>query len=278
MQNVCQCFTEAQFSTLETGKLRDMISISLMDPDLIELSHKETIKSTDESCYSVSWRDNDILYATENDVVVFNNSNKTRITALNMPYCHCVRQTGGFAMAVLCDTVSGQNKRMREVRLGRYGGLFAPDALICQFEQEVDDLFHISIDSNLIATCDADNHEIKVFSFKGEQVMSIGSSHLKGPWGVLLRGTVLLVTDFTDGCLYKFNLEPNSEPVWECRNLESPTGICMDSKGFIYVASDDASGINLISPQGMWSKSCLAQTSISFGIRVAVGFFGFQNC
>lgn len=217
--------------------------------ELIDIYFKKSI-TRKGMCYSVSWSGTSLLYSIDHLVIEHDNDGWETEVAVPVPAC-CVIKAGGFSLAILVNSTDSQNKPIRQIRIGSHNMLPADDSIICENERDNSNLSHLSISRKYIATCDTTSKEVKVFSIRGEHIMNIGSGQLKRPWGVLLIDNAVLVTDSSNGCLYKYNLMSDSYPVWKCENLRSPTGICVDSQGYIYVASNKGNVIYLVSPQGI---------------------------
>ena len=104
--------------------------------------------------------------------------------------------------------------------------------------------------------------------------MTIGEDMYCFPSGVLILGNCLLVTDNITKCLHKFRLESHSAKlIWTCKDLDSPTGICVDKHGLIYVASEEGGVIYLVSPEGKLTCAFPCTVNLSENLNFFQNFF-----
>ena len=129
--------------------------------------------------------------------------------------------------------------------------LFNRKALACSFTQEEFKLAHMAVTDTHIAVCNYGKGNVTLYNTSGNEVYAIGAGQLERPWGVfLLGGESVLVTDSINGRLFKYKLEADAKPMWFCERLQSPTGICVDAEGNIFVASNSGARIYVVSPEG----------------------------
>ena len=104
-----------------------------------------------------------------------------------------------------------------------------------RYKQENNSFAHIAVTDSHIAVSNTSLSNLKVYNASGDELFTIGEGQLQRPLGVfLLREGSVLVTDVRTGMLYKYRLEADTEPVWVCQDLISPTGICVDANGNYY--------------------------------------------
>ena len=165
---------------------------------------------------------------------------------------HCVRAFGYGDLALLtAANEKGIQVARRSVRISSLKVLFNKSSVVTSYKQENTTLAHIAVTDSHIAVCNTGLGNLKVYNASGDELFTIGEGTLQRPWGIsLLRKGSVLVTDARTGMLYKYRLESDAKPVWVCRDLQSPTGICVDANGNILVASNEAKRIYVVSPEG----------------------------
>ena len=233
-----------------------------MEPDQIDIQFCQQFDSEDGQLhYSAAWLGDDVIVGGNKGFFVYNPSNnKSKEINVSCQFVCSVESFGRFAVAALCKT-DGK----LEIRLSCLDSLHLEDAIICEYDQDNLYLAHMALSETHVASADKQGKQVRVYNWNGFQLLTLGSGKLKRPWGVLLQKNSVFVSDSDVGCLYKYRLEEDSEPEWVCDGLKSPTGICQDKNGYIYVASNIKSAIYLISPQGnilmlttrIWSYSIL---------------------
>ena len=217
-------------------------------------TYKEHIstKDTGGSCYSVAWNGQHLYIAAHTNLITHN-------TVTGEEYhkaipegntLHCVRALGNGELAVL-TALWGKEKGIRNVRMSPIESLFDRRALVFPFPQDNANLAHIAVTDSHIAVSNSGKGNLILYNADGDEMYAIGAGQLKRPWGVFLFGEeFVLVTETTNGRLYKYRLEADAKPVWVCENLKSPTGICVDAEGNIFVASGGGACIYVVSPEG----------------------------
>ena len=210
---------------------------------------RENVPAHGKNYYTVAWLGKELLIGTNNALLQHNMSTGKQDRTYIKGSVHCVRSVRNCDVALLLDNVNND----REVRVSfDRSSLGSSTTTLCEVEQKTNNLSHISVSDQHIAVCDRKAKEVIIFGVDGTRILTVGSGKLKSPWGVLLLDdlTVLITNWENNDSLYKYRLEPDSKPVWQCKNLVSPTGICVDRDGYIYVASNAGKRIYLISPQG----------------------------
>ena len=222
--------------------------LALQCTDRISIQHLKTISTTsiDKFIYSVCWNGAKIVAGADDAILTFSKYNSTNRVNIRGDV-NCIRKVGDHAFAILHN----KNDTDREVRISSIKTLCDPKTTVFRFSQDSNFLLRLSISDQYIAVCDVNQHVVNLWTLQGQYKMAVGEEILSCPDGVLLLRDHLLVADNTDKCLYKFKLDSNSAKlVWTCNDLQSPTGICVDKHGFIYVASNGVGVIYLVSPDG----------------------------
>lgn len=124
--------------------------------------------------------------------------------------------------------------------------------LFGEFFRTTDKYSLLSSSDKQVVAVDPDHKQLKVYNINGDNLYDMKLVGMMRPWGVhLLPDGCVLVTDFLAGSLKKYKLKSgSSEPLWVCRELESPVGISTDFAGLIYVASFTGKKIYVISHYG----------------------------
>ena len=134
--------------------------------------------------------------------------------------------------------------------------LYSPELtfmkLFGEFFRTTDKYSHLSSSEKQVVAIDPDHKQLKVYSTGGDNLYDMKLVGMMRPWGVhCLPDGCVLVTDFMGGSLKKYKLKQGtSEPIWVCRDLESPVGITTDFAGLIYVSSFTGKKIYVITSDG----------------------------
>jgi hypothetical protein len=114
-----------------------------------------------------------------------------------------------------------------------------------------DKITHLSANKEYLACIDYVNKTLMVFSSTNDtHQFTIPLTDLQHPYGVHLTSDAVLVTDPSEGKLYKYALSPSPVRLWVCSGLPGAAGIDRDESGFIYVTSTRSTNIYIISPEG----------------------------
>ena len=218
------------------------------------LTYKEHIstKDTGGSCYSVAWNGQHLYIGAHTKLIIHNTvtGEETNRAIPEGNALQCVRALGNGELAVLTSP-HGKDKGVRNIRISPIKSLFKMKALACLFTQDDNHLTHIAVTDTHIAVCNSGKGNVTIYNANGDELFTVGAGQLPRPWGVFLLGEeFVLVTEKTNGRLYKYRLEADAKPVWVCKNLESPTGICLDAEGNIFVASNSGARVYMVSPEG----------------------------
>lgn len=220
-----------------------------MEPDRLELQFKRHIGIDGELACSTAWLGDDMAVGVAGGFLIINpvdgRKEKTKMVPHNA-VIYSVQSVGKFALAALCKV----SKNKMEIRLSCPHSLSNKKSIVHEFEQEDDLLTHMAISDTCIAICSLQRKLINVIDLKTKQSLVVGSGKLQHPWGVSLKQNHVVVGDCDVGCVFKYKLEKDSEPEWICKGLKSPSGICEDEDGYLYVASNSDKVIYLLSPQG----------------------------
>ena len=230
--------------------LQQKFSIDESDHTKFIVKIQKNIPANGELYYTVAWLGKDLLIGTNNKIRHRNTTTGKQDRTYIKGSVQCVRSVGNCDVALLID--NDNDDREVKVSFDR-SSLGSSTTTLCEVEQKTNNLSHISVSDQHIAVCDNKAKGVIIFGVDGTRIMSVGLGELTRPWGVsLLDDLTVLVTDYStnNGSLYKYRLEPDRKPAWQCKNLVSPTGICVDRDGYIYVASNAGKRIYLISPQG----------------------------
>lgn len=124
--------------------------------------------------------------------------------------------------------------------------------LFGEFFRTTDKFSHLASSERHVVAVDPDSKQLRVFSATGSSLYDMRLMGMMRPWGVhYLPDGCVLVSDFLAGSLKKYKVKPgNSDPIWACRDLESPVGITTDYTGLIYVASFTGKKIYVLSHDG----------------------------
>ena len=230
--------------------LQQKFSIDESDHTKFKVEFQKNSPVDGELYYTVAWLGKDLLIGTNNKILQRNMSTGKQDHTYIKGCVHSVRSVGNCDVALLV----GNDNDDREVKVSfDRSSLGSSTTTLCEVEQKTNTLSHISVSDQHVAICDMKAKEVIIFDVDGTRIMRLGSGVLTSPHGVsLLDDLTVLVTNYSanKGTLYKYRLEPDSKPAWQCKNLVSPTGICVDRDGYIYVASYAGKRIYLISPQG----------------------------
>ena len=222
--------------------------LALQCTDRISIQHLKTISTTsiDKFIYSVCWNGVEIVAGANDAILTFSEYNSTNRVNIR-GHVSCIRKAGDHAFAILHH----KNDTDREVRISSIRTLCDPKSTVFRFNQDGNSLLRLSISDQYIAVCDVNQHVVNLWTPQGQYKMAVGEEILSCPDGVLLLRDHLLVADAAGKSLYKFKLDANSANlIWTCKDLKSPTGICVDNHGFIYAVSEKGGVIYLISPNG----------------------------
>ena len=226
------------------------LSVDKSDHTKCKVEIRENVPAYGKNYYTIAWLGKELLIGTNNALLQHNMSTGKQDRTYIKGSVHCVRSVRNCDVALLLDNVNND----REVRVSfDRSSLGSSTTTLCEVEQKTNNLSHISVSDQHVAVCDNKAKGVIIFGLDGTRIMSVGLGELTRPWGVsLLDDLTVLVTDYStnNGSLYKYRLEPDRKPAWQCKNLVSPTGICVDRDGYIYVASNAGKRIYLISPQG----------------------------
>ena len=217
-------------------------------------TYKEHIatKDTGGSCYSVAWNGHQLYIAAHTKLITHNTvtGEETNRAIPKENVFNCVRALDSGELAVL-TALCGKVKGVRNIRISPIESLFNRSSLVFSFTQDNNYLTHIAVSDSHIAVSNYGKSNLILYSADGDEMYAIGAGQLKRPWGVFLIGEeFVLVTETTNGRLHKYRLEADAKPVWVCENLQSPTGICVDAEGNIFVASGGGACIYVVSPEG----------------------------
>ena len=217
-------------------------TLSVIEPERHELTHISKLEKID--CKSVSWCANKLIIGTHLQILSGDPStgNKWGENVIreidDTERLYCVRSLGPHAV-VVCrpDYNSPYRRHLRisdteHIKTSRNVHYLTPQS---------ENITYISAsDQHIVVTNLDKNRKVTLNNIHGmEQLFTLGSGQMKYPWGVSLHYNFVLVTDHKADCLYKYPLREESAPDWICPNLKSPTGVCADKKGFIYVASSN---------------------------------------
>lgn len=134
--------------------------------------------------------------------------------------------------------------------------LYSPELtfikLFGEFFRTTDKFSHMSSSEKHVVAVDPDTKQLRVYGTNGDSLFDMKLVGMMRPWGVhYLQDGCVLVSDFMAGSVRKYKVLPgHSEPIWVCRDLESPVGITTDFSGIIYVASFTGSKIYVLSHEG----------------------------
>ena len=218
------------------------------------LTYKDHISTKDNggACFSVAWNGQHLSIGGQ-AILITHDTVTGRETYEALPVRNtlvCIRSLGNGELAVL-TALRGKEKGVRNVRMSPIESLFDRRALVFPFTQDNNHLAHIAVSDSHIAVSNSGKGNLILYNADGDEMYAIGAGQLKRPWGVFLLGEeFVLVTETTNGRLYKSRLEADAKPVWVCENLQSPTGICVDAEGNIFVASNAGACIYVVSPEG----------------------------
>lgn len=217
-----------------------------MELDELSLTFRKAIATHEPRCYAVTWFGDEILIGVKGGLLAYNMKTlqeKTIDLGLNV---NSVKPAGKFSVATLCF----KSEQVREIIISDLHLLPNSGSIKCKFNQNSDDLLHVAVSDTHIVVGDTMFKRVIVFNHEGKQVFCLGTGRLKRPWGVLLSGNHLFVSDCDDGCLYKYELTADSQPMWVCKDLHSPSGICDGKDGYLYVASNSRNQVYLVSQEG----------------------------
>ncbi|XP_067944154.1 tripartite motif-containing protein 2-like isoform X1 [Watersipora subatra] len=128
--------------------------------------------------------------------------------------------------------------------------------LFGEFFRTTDKFSHIASSNTNVVAVDPDHKLLKVYNLNGDSLYDMKLVGMMRPWGVhCLPDGCVLVSDFLASNIKKFKLRSgSSEPIWVCRDLESPVGISTDFSGLIYVSSFSGKKIYILSNDGLKMK------------------------
>ena len=216
-------------------------TLSVIEPERHELTHISKLEKID--CKSVSWCANKLIIGTHLQILSGDPStgNKwgenVRRENAGTTTLHCVRALGPHAV-VVCRRPDYDVKG-RHVRISNTGDI-KNSRSVCYLPSQSETITYISVTDQHIAVTNLDTkRNVTLYNIHGIELFTLGSGQLTYPWGVALHDDFVLVTDHNADCLYKYPLRKESAADWVCHNLKTPTGVCTDKKGFIYVASSN---------------------------------------
>ena len=160
---------------------------------------------------------------------------RQRSCYMDIKTIQCVRALGPHTTAVSFKPNRPPYKI--QIKIGDLRSFSKHYTTVCRVNSAEGTLTYISASMTHIAAIDAVEKNVTIFSARGDKLFTLGSKKLLLPWGVYLHKNFVLVTDHQVGCLYKYPLKDRSRPQWVCLQLDKATGVCMDEKRFIYVAS-----------------------------------------
>lgn len=239
------------------------LGLSLMEPNRVVLQFKRHFAIDGETAYSTAWLGDDMAVGANKGFLIINSVDGKKEKKKMVPpntNISSVQSVGKFALAALCKV----SKKKMETRLSCPHSLSNRESIVHEFEEEDEFLTHMAISDTYIAICGLQRKSINVIDRKTKHSLAVGSGKLQRPYGVLLQQNHVVVGDLDMGCVFKYKLEKNSEPEWICEGLQSPSGICEDKDGYLYVASNDGKVIYLLSPQGDFLCLCLVLIYASF--------------
>ena len=189
-------------------------------------------------------------------------SSASVIAIMDNETVQCVRALGPHTTAVSLKLKHPPNKI--QIKIGHLRYINEYHTTVCTVYSAEGTLTYISASMTHIAAVDAVEKNVTIFSAKGDKLFTLGSKNLLLPWGVYLHKNFVLITDHQAGCLYKYPLKDRSRLQWVCRQLINATGVCMDEKRFIYVASLGTprsvyAHIHLIAPTGNVMNAMIAK-------------------
>ena len=217
-------------------------TLSVIEPERHELRHISKLDETD--CKSVSWCANKLIIGTHLQILTGDPSigNKwgenVKRENVDTERLYCVRSLGPHAVVVCRPDYNSPYRRHLRISDTEH---MKTSRNVHYLIPQSENITYISASVQHIAVTNLDkNRNVTLYNIHGMvQLFTLGSGQLKYPWGVALHDDFVLVTDHKADCLYKYPLRKESAPDWVCHNLKSPTGVCADKKGFIYVASSN---------------------------------------
>ena len=209
-------------------------------------------EKTAESCYGVSWTEDDRILCAMNKQVEVRTGfdlqlNKTVVFDDGRNAHSAVLVCG----KLFTKCLFGKQKKY----ITYSGSLDEPTQTVLHSEEDEKPtkIIHISANKEYVASVDYVNKTLKVFSsIDNEHLFDIQLPGMQHPYGVHLTSDGVLVTDWKGGKLSKFSLLPSDDPlwIWTCKELNKAGGITTDESGFIYVAGTSSLAIYIISPEG----------------------------
>lgn len=208
-----------------------------------------------ERCFSVDWTEEELLWITSTGKLwsrrLADNS-ETAIQLYAVGQLPCMRTSKTANVALL----SYENFSLN-VRVSPRSRLSEAKSIICRYPNRGPSLTltNMSVSDTHIAVCDNGKCVVRVFNSSGTEIGQFGAGFFRQPCGVFLHKDSVFVSDLTGRSLYKFKLydiTDNQNPVWVCRDLAKPSGVCVNQNGLIHVASAGSGLIHLISSQGLF--------------------------
>lgn len=96
----------------------------------------------------------------------------------------------------------------------------------------------ISVSEMVIVAAVGDKNQLAIYHAKTlKHEYKINLVDITHPQGVCIYNKcTVLVTDSGEGQISLYELKKDGKHIWTCEGLNSPSGICVDNSGFIYVA------------------------------------------
>ena len=107
--------------------------------------------------------------------------------------------------------------------------------------------------NELIYLADHENKRVQIVSFKGDFIKRFGQDKLKEPWGIAITSEHIYVTDRELHALFQFNknsfqlLNKTGTKGQTDGQFNTPTGLCTDYSGDVFVADSDNNRVCIFS-------------------------------
>ena len=119
--------------------------------------------------------------------------------------------------------------------------------------------------NELIYVADFENKRVQIVSFKGNFIQRFGQDKLSRPWGIAITCEHIYVTDVELHALFKFNknsfqlLNRTGTKGQTDGQFYSPTGLCTDNSGDVFVA-DNAN-----------NRVCIFSNDLQYKYKLGIG-------
>ena len=130
---------------------------------------------------------------------------------------------------------------------------FVRDA--CSFWRSGNSFSHLAVTKKrqMVITDEA-NNQLRVFDLNGKALFTIPISGSLPSYSSVLclpDGTITVSQCLETGSVQRMRLfESSAEVLWTCGGLQTPTGMCVNDAGLIFVGSETKKAIYMVSPSG----------------------------